>query len=152
VRLASPRGYQRKSAADCTVSGEEFQQPGGQYREEEGKRKERGARGFIGEALMANYLCEIKGEGVTPAAVSKTVSGGEICGRRKMALTSGTRLAEREGRGSGVALVRGELGRLAPGCGPSGLLASSFYFYFLSVFFFFCFRFLFWVFEIANLF
>jgi hypothetical protein len=24
------------------VSGEEFQQPGGQYREEEGKRKERG--------------------------------------------------------------------------------------------------------------
>jgi hypothetical protein len=47
--------------ADCTVFGEEFQQPGGQYREEEGKGKERGARGFIGEVLMANYLRGIKG-------------------------------------------------------------------------------------------
>jgi hypothetical protein len=94
---------------------------------------------------MANYLREIRGA-LLRRPVSETVSGGEICGRRKMALTSGTHLAEREGRGSGVALVRGELGRLAPRCGPSGLLASSFYFiFFLFTFSFvsdFCFGFL----------
>jgi hypothetical protein len=39
----------------------------------------------------------------------------------------------------------GDLGRLAPGCGPSGLLALSFYFFFLFSFSFvsdFCFGFL----------
>jgi hypothetical protein len=49
---------------------------------------------------------------------------------------------EREERMSGVGLARGELGRLAPGCGPSGLLALPFFSFF---FFFFCFRNLFWV-------
>jgi hypothetical protein len=56
----------------------------------------------------------------------------------------GRAVGERE-RGIGVGLVRGKLGRLAPGVGPVGLLASSFYFYFSSAFFSlflnFCFEF-----------
>jgi hypothetical protein len=97
-------------------------------------------------------LREIKGGGITPAAVSEIVSGGEICGRRKMALTSGTRLAVRERRGeldwagSGASWA----GWL-PGYGPSGCWLLSFILFF-SVFFFFCFLFCFWVFEKAILF
>jgi hypothetical protein len=56
-------------------------------------------------------------------------------------MTGGARMAvrEREGKGlAGLGWFGGGLGRLAPGCGPSGLLASFFNF-FLSVFFFFCF-------------
>jgi hypothetical protein len=52
-------------------------------------------------------------------------------------MTGGARVAVRERGGvSGVGLILGELGRLDPGCGPSGLLASFFYF------FSFCFLFL----------
>jgi hypothetical protein len=75
------------------------------------------------------------------------VSGEGICGRRKMALMSGTRLAVRERRGeldwagSGASWV----GWL-PGAAQVGCWLLPFIF-FLSVFFFFCFRFLFWVFE-----
>jgi hypothetical protein len=53
----------------------------------------------------------------------------------------GRAVGERE-RGIGVGLVRGKLGRLAPGVGPVGLLASSFYF-FLFCFLFFISEFLF---------
>jgi hypothetical protein len=45
---------------------------------------------------------------------------------------------------AGLGWLGGGLGRLAPGCGPSGLLVLPFYF-FIFVFFFFCFRNLFWV-------
>jgi hypothetical protein len=46
---------------------------------------------------------------------------------------------EREEGLTGLGLFGGKLGQLAPGYGPSGLLAPSFYFYFFPVFFFFCF-------------
>jgi hypothetical protein len=55
----------------------------------------------------------------------------------------GPAVRERE-RNEWVGSARGRLGRLAPGCGPIGLLASFFYF-FPSAFFFFCSEFLFGV-------
>jgi hypothetical protein len=58
-----------------------------------------------------------------------------IAGETKM--TGGTRVSEREGEG-GAGLVRGYLGRLGPGHGPSWA-AGSFSLFFSSVFFFFCF-------------
>jgi hypothetical protein len=51
---ASPRGYRRKSVVVCTVSGEGFQQPGGSESRGEGRRRERGVLGFIGEVFMAS--------------------------------------------------------------------------------------------------
>jgi hypothetical protein len=58
---------------------------------------------------------------------------------------TGRSVREREG-GNWVGLARGELGRLDPGCGPNGLLASPFYFIFLLFSFSFvsdfCFEFL----------
>jgi hypothetical protein len=52
----------------------------------------------------------------------------------------GPAVSERGKWVAGLGWFRGELGRLAPGCGPSGLLALLFYFI-LSVFFFFFFCF-----------
>jgi hypothetical protein len=60
-------------------------------------------------------------------------------GLRGRGMTGGVRMVVREGRRrAGLGWFGGELGRLAPGCGPSGLLALPFIF-FLSVFLFFCF-------------
>jgi hypothetical protein len=61
-------------------------------------------------------------------------------------MTGGVCVSVRERRGKGAGLVRGELGRLAPGCGPVGLLASLFYFFLLLPFSFIS-EFLFCVFE-----
>jgi hypothetical protein len=131
---ASPRGYQRKSEADCMVSGEEFQQPGGQYREEEGKRKERGARGFIGEALMANYLRKIKGGRYSGGRFRNSEWGRNLWKEEDGSEERVPLGGEREEGERGLGWLGGELGRLATVCGPSGLLALPFYFFFLFSF------------------
>jgi hypothetical protein len=74
--------------------------------------------------------------------VSVSIPGEELGGGKNV-LTSGSRLAEREGSGSGVGLARGGVGPVAPGCGPSGCWVSPFIFFF-QLFFFFCFRSLIW--------
>jgi hypothetical protein len=55
-------------------------------------------------------------------------------------MIGGVRMAVRERGVTGLGWFGGGLGRLAPGCGPSGLLASFFFFvFFVSDF---CFGFL----------
>jgi hypothetical protein len=57
--------------AESCSSGERFEQPGGVKPRRGRERKERRARGFIGEVWKAIYLREIKG-GVTPTRVTET--------------------------------------------------------------------------------
>jgi hypothetical protein len=115
------------------------------------QRGERGAReeswGFYRVELWWPFTHGLKRGVIFGERYQKQRERGDF-GR---VMTGGTRMAVREEGLTGLGWFGGDLGRLAPGCGPSGLLALSFYF-FPSVFFFFCFWFLFWVFENAILF
>jgi hypothetical protein len=67
--------------AESCSSDERFEQPGGVKPRRERERKERRARGFIGEVLKAIYLREIKGV-VTPAGVTETERRERLTGGR----------------------------------------------------------------------
>jgi hypothetical protein len=70
--------FPTKTVAEVRCYGEQFEQPGGSELRRGREGKERRARGFIGEVLMAINLREITG-GVTPASVS--IPRREIRGR-----------------------------------------------------------------------
>jgi hypothetical protein len=73
-------------------------------------------RGFIAEVLKTIYS-RMKRGGISGERYSKRRERGDCGG----VMTDGTRLAVRERGVNWVGLVRGELGRLVPGYGPSGL-------------------------------
>jgi hypothetical protein len=80
---------------------------------------------------------------VIPASITRKGEREEIAGERDDRW--GLAVGEREGGKVGLGWFGGELGRLAPGCGPSGLLALLCIFFFLFSFSFvfdFCFGFL----------
>jgi hypothetical protein len=78
---------------------------------------------------------------VIPASVTKKGEREEIAGERDDRW--GLAVGEREGGKVGLGWFGGELGRLAPGCGPSGLLA-------LLCIFSFCFLFLLFLISILG--